>query len=127
MAAACLDPGEVLALSLFFFQAEDGIRDLTVTGVQTCALPIYTAEIARALGLAEVRVELLRPAAPLHDIGKIAVRDEILRKTGMLTDEERRLMNQHADVGHDLLGGSGRELLELAATIAWTHHERWDG
>ena len=36
-------------------------------------------------------------------------------------------MNQHADVGHDLLGGSGSELLELAATIAWTHHERWDG
>ncbi len=97
------------------------------TGAHLDRVGSYTAEIARALGLAEVRVELLRLAAPLHDIGKIAVRDEILLKTGMLTDEERRLMNQHADVGHDLLGGSGSDLLELAATIAWTHHERWDG
>jgi putative two-component system response regulator len=77
--------------------------------------------------LSEARVELLRLAAPLHDIGKIAVGDKILRKTGMLTDEQRRLMKQHTDVGRDLLGGSGSELLELAATVAWTHHERWDG
>jgi putative two-component system response regulator len=45
----------------------------------------------------------------------------------MLTDGERQLMEKHAEVGRDLLGGSGSELLELAATIAWTHHERWDG
>ena len=72
-------------------------------------------------------MELLRLAAPLHDIGKIAVGDRILRKTGMLTDEERRLMEQHTDIGRDLLGDSTSELLELAAIIAWTHHERWDG
>jgi putative two-component system response regulator len=97
------------------------------TGAHLERVGSYTADIAMALGLPEARVELLRLAAPLHDIGKIAVGDNILRKTGMLTDEQRRLMNQHADVGHDLLGGSGSELLELAATIAWTHHERWDG
>ena len=97
------------------------------TGAHLERVGSYTADIARALELPEARVELLRMASPLHDIGKIAVGDKILRKTGMLTDEERRLMNQHADIGHDLLGGSGSELLDLAASIAWTHHERWDG
>jgi putative two-component system response regulator len=97
------------------------------TGAHLERVGSYAADIAIALGLSEARVELLRLAAPLHDIGKIAVGDKILRKTGMLTDEQRRLMKQHTDVGRDLLGGSGSELLELAATVAWTHHERWDG
>jgi cyclic di-GMP phosphodiesterase len=98
-----------------------------VTGAHLERVGAYTAEIATALDLPETQVQLLRLAAPLHDIGKIAVGDRILRKTGMLTDEERQLMETHAEVGRDLLGGSGSELLELAATIAWTHHERWDG
>jgi len=97
------------------------------TGTHLERVGSYAADIAIALGLPEAQVELLRLAAPLHDIGKIAVGDRILRKTGMLTDEQRRLMEQHTDVGRDLLSGSGSELLELAATIAWTHHERWDG
>ena len=97
------------------------------TGAHLERVGSYAADIAIALGLSEARVELLRLAAPLHDIGKIAVGDKILRKTGMLTDEQRRLMKQHTDVGRDLLGGSGSELLELAATVAWTHDERWDG
>ncbi|HEY8316224.1 MAG TPA: HD domain-containing phosphohydrolase [Gaiellaceae bacterium] len=97
------------------------------TGSHLERVGTYTAEIAGALDLPEAEVELLRLAAPLHDIGKIAIRDRILRKTGMLTDEERALMEQHTDIGRDLLGGSGSDLLELAATIAWTHHERWNG
>ena len=97
------------------------------TGAHLERVGAYTADIATALGLPEAHVALLRLAAPLHDIGKIAIADRILRKQGLLTDEERRDMERHADVGHQLLGGSGSELLELAATIAWTHHERWDG
>jgi putative two-component system response regulator len=97
------------------------------TGAHLERVGAYTADIATALGLPEDRVALLRLAAPLHDIGKIAIADRILRKKGLLTDEERRDMERHADVGRELLGGSGSELLELAATIAWTHHERWDG
>jgi putative two-component system response regulator len=97
------------------------------TGAHIERVGAYTAEIAAALGLPEARIELLRLAAPLHDIGKIAVGETILRKTGMLTAEERRVMERHTDIGRDLLGGSGSELLELAAKIAWTHHERWDG
>jgi putative two-component system response regulator len=97
------------------------------TGAHLERVGSYAADIATALGMPEAQVELLRLAAPLHDIGKIAVGDRILRKTGMLTDEERRLMEQHTDIGRDLLGDSSSELLELAAVIAWTHHERWDG
>jgi len=87
----------------------------------------HAAQIAQALGLPEARVELLRLAAPLHDIGKIAVPDAVLGKPGALSPEELEVMRAHAELGRDLLGGSGSELLQLAATIAWTHHERWDG
>ena len=97
------------------------------TGAHLERVGTYAGDIAGALGLPETQIQLLRLAAPLHDIGKIAVGDRILRKTGMLSEDERQLMEQHAEVGRDLLGGSGSELLELAATIAWTHHERWDG
>jgi len=83
--------------------------------------------IAKGLGLPDERCELIRIAAPLHDIGKIAIPDSILRKAGPLTDLERQLMQTHAEVGHELLAGSREQLLELAATIAWTHHERIDG
>jgi putative two-component system response regulator len=97
------------------------------TGAHLERVGSYAADIATALGLPDAQVELLRLAAPLHDIGKIAVGDRILRKTGMLTDDERQMMEQHAEIGRDLLGDSSSELLELASIVAWTHHERWDG
>ena len=84
-------------------------------------------QIARRLGLDEDRCQLLRDASPLHDIGKIAIPDDILLKRGPFTDEERRTMQRHAEIGHRLLSGSASEVLDLAATIALTHHERWDG
>jgi putative two-component system response regulator len=83
--------------------------------------------IAKGLGLPDERCELIRIAAPLHDIGKIAIPDSILRKAGPLTELERQMMQTHAEMGHELLAGSDEPLLELAATIAWTHHERIDG
>jgi putative two-component system response regulator len=97
------------------------------TGAHLERVGMYAAAIAPELGFDAARVELLRLAAPLHDMGKIAVPDAVLQKTGELTADERRLMEQHTEVGRDLLSGSGSELLELAATVAWTHHERWDG
>ena len=84
-------------------------------------------QIARRLGLDEERCRLLRDASPLHDIGKIAIPDEILLKRGAFTDQERRTMQRHAEIGHRLLSGSASEVLDLAATIALVHHERWDG
>jgi putative two-component system response regulator len=83
--------------------------------------------IARRLGLANDRCELLRIASPLHDIGKLAIPDHILRKPGPLSAEERRVVETHTELGHSMLDGSREPLLQLAAEIAWTHHERFDG
>lgn len=88
---------------------------------QSCAL------LAGALGLSEEMVELIRRAAPLHDVGKIAIPDLILLKADKLTAEEFELMKTHAMIGARLLSGSRFPLLRLAEAIAATHHERWDG
>jgi putative two-component system response regulator len=87
----------------------------------------YCFAIARELGLAQERCELLRAASPMHDVGKLGVPDQILLKPGPLTAEERALMERHAEIGYRILAGSRAELLQTAATIAWTHHERLDG
>jgi putative two-component system response regulator len=84
----------------------------------------YCALLADRMGLDSEAVLI---ASPMHDVGKIAVPDRILLKPGPLTAEERLDMERHAQVGYELLTGSDSELLELAATIAWTHHERFAG
>jgi hypothetical protein len=69
----------------------------------------------------------LTHAAPLHDVGKVAIPDAILLKPGELTAEERAIVETHAEEGHRLLRGSSSSILDLAATIALSHHEKWDG
>jgi hypothetical protein len=66
-------------------------------------------------------------AAPLHDVGKVAIPDAILLKPGKLTVQERAIVETHAEEGHRLLKGSSSAILDLAATIALSHHEKWDG
>lgn len=83
--------------------------------------------LASQLGLGDEQIMLLRAAAPLHDVGKIAISDAILRKPGELTPEERKEMERHTEVGHQILAGSESELLQMAARIALTHHEWFDG
>jgi response regulator RpfG family c-di-GMP phosphodiesterase len=83
--------------------------------------------IATRLGFSDQDCERLRAAALLHDVGKVGVPDAILQKPGKLTAEERLLIQRHTVYGHEILAGSGNELVELAATIALTHHERPDG
>ena len=84
----------------------------------------YCALMAEGLHLDGV---LMRTASRLHDVGNLGVPDAIVLKPGAFTAEEREIVQQHAARGHELLAGSGIELLEVAATIAWTHHERVDG
>jgi PAS domain S-box-containing protein/putative nucleotidyltransferase with HDIG domain len=86
-----------------------------------------SAAIAKQLGLDPEQVKLIREAAPLHDIGKIAISDRILLKPGALTPEERTEMERHAEAGAQLLSGSRSPVLHMAAVIAASHHERWDG
>ena len=97
------------------------------TGAHVERVGDYAGSIALALGLDPEWAELLRLAAPLHDVGKLAVTERILVKDGKLTQSEIVEMRRHAKIGHDLLAGSGNELLDLAATVALTHHERWNG
>jgi putative two-component system response regulator len=97
------------------------------TGRHVKRMAATAALIAERLGLDRDRVLLLRAAAPMHDVGKVATPDSVLRKPGALTAAEREVMQRHTTVGHEILSDSESELLQLAATIALTHHERWDG
>jgi PAS domain S-box-containing protein len=97
------------------------------TGRHVSRMASIAAFLGGKLGLDPEAVTLLRTAAPMHDVGKVATPDEILRKPGPLTPEEREEMQRHTTVGHEILSGSDSPLLQMAADVALTHHERWDG
>jgi cyclic di-GMP phosphodiesterase len=87
----------------------------------------YCALLARRYGLDEGHCELIRIASPMHDIGKIGTPDSILLKPGKFTPEEFQAISRHPEIGYRILSGSDADLLKLAAVIAWTHHEKYDG
>jgi putative two-component system response regulator len=97
------------------------------TGQHTKRVGDNAARIAEALGWSATDVELIRRAAPLHDVGKIAISDLILLKPGKLTPQEFESMKTHTKIGAQMLSGGRFPLLQLAEQIALTHHERWDG
>ena len=97
------------------------------TGQHTRRVGQLSTQIGEALGLPDDELLLLRRAAPLHDIGKIAIPDSILLKPGRLTPDEFARMKTHTTRGAAMLAGAGFPLLGMAETIALTHHERWDG
>ncbi|MGD0273323.1 MAG: HD domain-containing phosphohydrolase [Gaiellaceae bacterium] len=102
------------------------LRDLE-TGRHLERMSSYCALIAERFGFSRERVELMRIASPMHDVGKIGIPDNILLKPATLTPEERETMQQHTVIGYRILSGSAAKLLTLAAVLAWTHHERFDG
>jgi putative two-component system response regulator len=87
----------------------------------------YCELLARRYGLSPDRCDLIRTASPMHDIGKIGTPDHVLLKPGKFTPEEFKVITQHTEIGYRILAGSDSELLKVAALIAWTHHERYDG
>ncbi len=97
------------------------------TGEHVNRIGAIAAFLGSRLQLDPDRVELLRAAAPMHDVGKIGTPDEILRKPGPLSGEERREMERHTLIGREILSHSKSELLRIAAMIALTHHECFDG
>jgi HD-GYP domain-containing protein (c-di-GMP phosphodiesterase class II) len=97
------------------------------TPEHTQRVAALAARLGQGLGLSEVAVTHIRHAAPLHDVGKIAIPDSILLKPGRLTDAEFEVVKTHAEAGARVLAEAGSELLEVAENIARSHHERWDG
>ncbi|MCR9161794.1 MAG: response regulator [bacterium] len=87
----------------------------------------YSRLLARKVGLDDYTSEMIRTASPMHDVGKIGIPDSILLKPGRLTSDEYEVMKKHAEIGYRILGGSDSKLLQLAASIAYTHHEKFDG
>ena len=97
------------------------------TGAHIQRVSLLSALLAREAGLSPERVENIRLASPLHDVGKVGIPDRILLKPGALSETELEEMRTHTRGGHTMLSGSDSPILDLAASIALTHHERWDG
>ena len=119
-----LDRAHAETLKLLALASE--YRD-DATSTHTERVGVAAAAIATQLGLAEQEVKLLRDAAPLHDVGKLAIPDSILLKPGPLACDEYEVMKTHAALGSGLLSGTRSPVLEMGSVIAGSHHERWDG
>jgi putative two-component system response regulator len=116
---AQLDTVECLALAAEYRDDD--------TGHHTQRVGRTTSLIARTLGLNDERINLIRRASPLHDVGKIGIADSILLKPGKLTPIEFDTMKTHALIGSEIMARHHTPLLQLASRIALTHHERWNG
>ena len=97
------------------------------TGMHVRRIGLYAAEMARLLGWDQEAIEIIRSAAPMHDIGKVGVPDAILQKPGALTPEEWVSMRRHTSMGATILKGSKVPFIQMGARIAIGHHEKWDG
>ena len=97
------------------------------TGVHIIRIGFLSEALALLLGQSKAVARMLRKAAPMHDIGKIGIPDYVLKKPGSFLPEERITMNQHSAMGADILGKSRIPLFQMAAELALSHHERWDG
>lgn len=90
-------------------------------------ISLYANRIARAMGLPSDFTNAITFSSKLHDIGKIGIPDQILLKHGPLTDEEFKVMKTHTSLGKEMLSGSRYPVIQMAASIALSHHERWNG
>jgi methanogenic corrinoid protein MtbC1 len=97
------------------------------TGAHIERIGRFSALLSDQLGMNPDFCERISYAAPLHDVGKVAIPDAILLKPGPLTEQERSIVETHTEEGHRLLRGSSSSILDLAASIALSHHEKWDG
>ncbi len=97
------------------------------TGMHILRMGHFSAELGRAIDLPESECETLLMATPMHDIGKVATPDSILLKPGKLDADEWVIMKKHTIAGYEILKDSQSELLQMAAQIALSHHEKFDG
>ncbi|MDA7817078.1 DUF3369 domain-containing protein [Sulfurimonas sp.] len=97
------------------------------TGKHVKRVAMYSKLLAELIGLNQKEVQTIYAAAPMHDIGKIAIPDSILKKPGKLDEDEFEIMKTHAEIGYKVLKSSKREILRMSAVIAKEHHEKYDG
>jgi putative two-component system response regulator len=97
------------------------------TGMHIVRMSLFAQAIALRHGLSSEQAELLLNAAPMHDIGKIGIPDRVLLKKDKLDTDEWHIMRSHTTIGAQMLSGHTSPLLQMAAEIALSHHERWDG
>jgi len=97
------------------------------TGLHVKRVAVYSELLASLYGFEKEEAELLKMASPMHDIGKIAIPDNILNKTTELDDEEWEVMKTHSMLGYEMLKSSNRPIMKAAAIVAKEHHEKWDG
>ena len=112
---------------LIFKLGEIGERRSHETGFHVKRVALYSQLLAKIYGLKEEEIKYLTTASPMHDIGKVGIPDEILKKSGKLTIQEWEIMQTHTDMGYDLFKDSKKPLLKAAAIIAHEHHEKYDG
>jgi len=112
---------------IIYLMGEIGESRSKETGNHVKRVAEYSKVLALRLGLSPAEAELIKTSSPMHDIGKVAIPDAILKKPGKLTDEEFALMQAHTKIGYELLKKSNRQLLKSAAIIAHQHHEKWNG
>ncbi len=97
------------------------------TGAHIKRVAHYSALLAKLAGFSDMQQQMIREAAPMHDIGKVVIPDRILQKNGPLDDEEWNIIKTHPKVGYDLLKHEYFKVMNHGAIIAYTHHEKWDG
>ncbi len=97
------------------------------TGNHVKRVAEYSKILALAYGMSEKEAELLKQASPMHDIGKIAIPDSILKKPGRFNHEERKIMDTHSELGYGMIKNSERPLIKAASIVAYEHHEKWNG
>lgn len=97
------------------------------TGVHILRMSRFAGIIARAYGQNEEFCNMIEQGSPMHDIGKIGIPDNVLKKPGKLNEEEWKIMRMHPDYGANILGGSDVPVIQMAEQVARTHHEKYDG
>ncbi|WP_312886671.1 HD domain-containing phosphohydrolase [Paenibacillus foliorum] len=112
---------------IIFTMGEIGESRSKETGNHVKRVAEYSYILALGLGMSQEEAELLKIASPMHDIGKVAIPDAVLKKPGKLTEEEFDIMKSHTDIGYSLLKNSNRHILKTAAIVAHQHHEKWNG
>lgn len=97
------------------------------TGNHVKRVAEYSEILGLAYGMSKEEAQMLKQASPMHDIGKIAIPDAVLKKPGRFNEEEREIMNTHAELGFNMIKNSDRPLLKAASIVAYEHHEKWNG